>query len=72
MINILERHWRRVAWFMASLLTAVLVSFGSNQIAPTTTSVSPNPVVSSLASTAFEEFAASHLAPNFYQYFDDW
>ncbi|PSB29164.1 hypothetical protein [Chlorogloea sp. CCALA 695] len=67
MINILERHWRRVAWFMASLLTAVLISFGSNQVAPTTTSLSPNPVVSSFANAAFEEFAASHLAPNFYQ-----
>lgn len=68
MINILERHWRRVAWFMASLLTAVLISFGSNQVAPATTSLSPNPVAqSSLASAAFEQFAASHLAPNFYQ-----
>ena len=67
MINILERHWRRVAWFMASLLTAVLVSFGSNQVAPTTAKFSPNPVVSSLASAAFEQFTASHLAPNFYQ-----
>ena len=68
MINILERHWRRVAWFMASLLTAVLVSFSSNQVAPTTTSLSPNPVVqSSFASAAFDQFAASHLAPNFYQ-----
>ena len=68
MINILERHWRRVAWFMASLLTAVLVSYGSNQVVPTTTSLSPNPVVkSSLAKAAFDQFAASHLAPNFYQ-----
>lgn len=68
MISILERHWRRVAWFMASLLTALLVSFGSNQVAITTTSLNPNMVVqSSFASAAFEQFTASHLAPNFYQ-----
>ena len=68
MINILERHWRRVAWFIASLLTAILVSFGSNQVAPTTANLSPIPVVQpSLASASSEEFAASHLAPNFYQ-----
>ena len=67
MINILERHWRRVAWFMASLLTVVLFSVTSNQ-APTTAAVSPKTVIqSSLASAAFDQFTASHLEPNFYQ-----
>ncbi len=67
MMNILKKRWQRVAWFIASLLTVLLFSVTSNQ-APTTAAVSQNPVVqSSLASAAFEQFAASHLAPNFYQ-----
>lgn len=67
MMNILKKRWQRLAWFMASLLTAVLISFSSNQ-APTTAAVSPNTVAQfSSSGVAFDRFAASHLEPNFYQ-----
>lgn len=71
-MNILTKRWRRLALFLASLLTAVLFSFASNQAqAYSANAVSAKTVVQSSfartsASPAFKRVAASHLEPNFY------
>ena len=71
MISILKKRWRRLAWFMASLLTAVLFSLANNQVKPTTAAATPTVVQASFShfsnSSAFKRVAASHLEPNFYQ-----
>ena len=79
MIQILGRNWHRLAWFMAGLLSTVLFSFGFSNLAQSVTVASPSNSVYNSASqlkswqpqpsnlsSSFEEVAASHLEPNFY------
>ncbi|MBD1804565.1 hypothetical protein H6F98_03635 [Microcoleus sp. FACHB-SPT15] len=77
MISLKRRPLRRVAWFVAGLLCTLLFALPSVW-QPATAISSSNRVetvkhfdtkakLAAWSNRAFEEFAASHLEPNFYQ-----
>ena len=78
MISLKRRPLRRVAWFVAGLLCTLLFANLPSVWQPATAvnngnrveTVKPFDTKAKLAAwsnRAFEEFAASHLEPNFYQ-----
>lgn len=77
-MNLLQRRpLRRVAWFVAALLCTVLFAavpsfwqsvsaVSSNNSVETLQRFDRQSELASLPNPGFEEFAASHLEPNFY------
>jgi len=78
MISLKRRPLRRVAWFVAGLLCTVLFANLPSVWQPATAISSGNRIetikhsatngeLAALRNPAFDEVAASHLEPNFYQ-----
>lgn len=68
-ILLLKQYKRSLAWFISSLVLAVLLSLGTTNQQPAA-AYNPTIVKNSTqpkANAAYPDFAASHLESNFYQ-----
>ena len=72
MMQLCKRFSRQLAWFVAGLLSTFLFSVVSSIFQPAIAAADSNAVnflrnVSTFVAPSFEEVAASHLEPNFYE-----
>lgn len=77
MILLLKQYKRSLAWFLSSLVLAVLLSLGTTNQQPTaaynptivknSTQLRAIAVATPTKNAAYPDFATSHLESNFYQ-----
>ncbi|MEH2064681.1 MAG: hypothetical protein V7K50_20890 [Nostoc sp.] len=68
MISLLKQYKSTLAWFISGLVMAVLLFLGTSNQQPATAS---NPIHATASTqldvtTAYSDFGATHLEPNFY------